>query len=60
MWAELTYALDGRVLGVELPTGGHSRNVRAQWKSQLLLKKLQLPATVRGWWFAVRWLIADS
>jgi hypothetical protein len=27
MWkAELTYALDGRVLGVELPAGGHGRD----------------------------------
>lgn len=26
MKSELTYALDGRVLGIELPAGGHGRD----------------------------------
>ena len=30
MRAERTYALDGRILGVELPTSGHGCDVRAQ------------------------------
>lgn len=30
MKAELTYAFDGRVLGVELAAGGHGRDLVAQ------------------------------
>lgn len=45
MRAELTYALDGRVLGVELPAGGHGRDLTEQ--TTVVLEPAKVAIAVR-------------
>ena len=47
MSAELTYALDGRILGVELPAGGHGRDVGGKTESLLSSRATNMLAAVK-------------